>query len=155
MICRRISSLLAVVVFLGLQSLAFPAEPQERSAEGIAFLHLKFIRDHVELTGFRITPGRLKTGPRHAGERILLQVLSSDGLRLWEGTVPDPRVALVEGGQHEHGRPAGKVVERVTPELTVRVPFFDENQTVCVLRVSPGQGATAHQKVLGTFHLKQ
>ena len=151
---RIVLAALVALVLLGAGRAAVAAEESEVEAAGIVFLHLKFDRQNVALVDFKVTPGRLKPGVKHAGERILLQVRSSTGNLLWEGTTPDPRSELVEAGHHAHTKPVGKLVERATPEITARVPFFEETQTIEVFRVSPGQGAPAQQKRLGSFRLK-
>jgi hypothetical protein len=123
-----------------------------QAPKGIAFLHLKVRANEAELVAFDVTPGRLKDGPRHAGARLLLEVQSQSGAPLWQGTVDDPRIQVIEGsapgGRHSH-----KVIERSAPELMVRVPFFEEGQLVRVSRVTPAVAAAAHEKLLGTFRL--
>jgi len=121
--------------------------------QGIAFLHLRLHPGTVELLDVKITPGRLKPGAEHPGERILLQVQSRGGSLLWEGTMADPRRRVVEGAEDEHGRRARQVVERAAPEVTARVPFFEEGQEIRVFRVSPGKEGAAHHTLLGTFRL--
>lgn len=95
----------------------------------------------------------LKPTTERAGERILLQVESRNGNPLWESTIDDPRVQVFEAGEDERGRRARKFVEHASPEMMVRVPFFEEGQMVRVTRVSPGKGAPANQKVLGAFRI--
>jgi hypothetical protein len=155
--------LLALMVALAgapLFTRAHPAPDDFGSApalemHGIVFLHLRLHPGTVELLELNITPGRLKPGAEHAGERILLQVESQSGSVLWQGTVEDPRLQVLEGAEDAHGKRARKVVERAAPEIMVRVPFFAEGQMVRVSRVSPGKGAPAHHKLLGTFRVSQ
>ena len=123
--------------------------------QGIAFLHLRLHPGTVELLDVKITPGQLKPGPEHSGERILLQVQSPAGSLLWEGTIADPRRRVIEGAEDEHGRRARQVVERVAPEVVARVPFIEEGQEVRFFRVSPGKEGTAHNTLLGTFRLSK
>ena len=125
---------------------------QVARAASIAFLHLKLGPNSAELARFEITPGRLKPGVRHAGDRILLRVESAGGALLWEGTIDDPRTQIVEGSD-VHGRAVRKVIERPAPEVMARVPFFEQGQVVRVLRVTPAPAAQAHEQLLGTFEL--
>lgn len=131
--------------------LAAQAPAAEPPSRGIAFLHLKLVGDGAELITFEVTPGRLKPGPQHGGERILLVVESATGTPLWRGTINDPRTQVVEHAD-EAGQLTRKVIERSAPEVMARVPFYEEGQVVRVTRVTPHVGV-AQEKVLGTFRL--
>jgi hypothetical protein len=137
---------------------AQPIGAQDQPApRGIAFLHLKLLPGGAQLASFDVRPGRLKAGPAHAGERILLQVLSPAGVPLWEGTINDPQRQVVEHA-HVHGDAGHRteIIERTAPDAIVRVPFFEEGQVVRVLRVTPAAAsAPAAQTLLGTFRLSR
>ena len=47
------------------------------------------------------------------------------------------------------------LVEEHDPEITLRVPFFENGQSIRVSRVTPAVSAAAHEKVLGTIQLRQ
>ena len=141
----------AALLALSSANAAAQPEPAE-NAKGIAFLHLKLQANGAELVGFEVTPGRLKPGPQHAGERILLVVESAAGAPLWRGTIDDPRTEVIEHLEGTGEAASRKVIERSAPELMTRVPFFEEGQVVRISRVTPGV-AVASEKLLGTFRL--
>ncbi len=118
---------------------------------GIVFLHLRLLTNDAELISFEVTPGRLKPGPQHAGDRIMLVVQSAAGTPLWRGSFDDPRTQVIEYVD-EQGQPARKVIEQSAPEIMARVPFFENGQVVRVARAAAG-AAAANEKLLGTFQL--
>ena len=129
---------------------AAPASPR------IAFVHLRFTGDAVQLVDFKVVPGRFKPAPEPSGERILLQVVSSSGKPLWQGWINDPRTRIVESEAHDRGgRLAGKVITVANPEVTVRVPFFEEGQSIRVSRISPVKGADLNPTELGAVQLRE
>ena len=142
-----ISALFVVAV---LPARVAAAEPGPE-ATGIVFLHLKLLPDDAELITFEVTPGRLKPGPQHAGDRIMLVVQSATGTPLWRGSIDDPRTQVIEY-LDEQGQPSRKVIEQSAPEIMARVPFFENGQVVRVARVVAG-AAAANEKLLGTFRL--
>ena len=142
-----LSLIVAVSVTAGRPAIAEQTPPE---AAGIAFLHLKLHPNRAELLSSHVTPGRLKPGTRIAGERILLQVHSTAGALLWEGTIEDPRREIIERG-HDHAQHAPKIVERNVAEVMARVPFFEDAQVVRVSRVTPAPAAAAQEKLLGSF----
>ena len=144
-----VSLIVAVSVLVSRPAIADQPLPD---ATGIAFLHLKLHPNRAELLSSHVTAGRLKPGTRIAGERILLQVHSTAGALLWEGTLEDPRREIIERG-HDHAQHAPKIVERNVAEVMARVPFFEDAQVVRVSRVTPAPAAAAHEKLLGTFHV--
>ena len=152
-ILTAIAAFLTVAAFLPLRISAADSSPSPAPA-GIVFLHLKLLPNSAELIGFEVTPGRLKPGPQHAGERILLVVESATGAPLWRGTIDDPRTEVIEHLGHGGVPSSRKVIERGAPELTTRVPFFENGQVVRISRVTPGV-AVANEKLLGTFRLAQ
>lgn len=146
-----VSSVVAVSMAVGQ---ATAAEQTSLEAAGIVFLHLKLHPNRAELLSSHVTPGRLKPGTRIAGERILLQVHSTSGALLWEGTMEDPRREIIERG-HDHAQHTPKIVERNVAEVMARVPFFAEAEAVRVSRVTPAPAAAAQEKLLGTFQLSK
>ena len=146
-----VSLIVAVSALVGRPAIAEQTSPD---AAGIAFLHLKLHPNRAELLSSHVTPGRLKPGTRIAGERILLQVHSTAGALLWEGTIEDPRRERIERG-HDHAQHAPKIVERNVAEVMARVPFFEDAQVVRVSRVTPAPAAAAQEKLLGTFQLSR
>jgi len=122
----------------------------------IAFVHLRFVGDQVQLIDFKVVPGRFKPTPEPTGERILLQVVGSSGTTLWEGWLNDPRTRLLE---HEDptrgGRLTGKVIAVPNPEVVVRVPFVEEGQTIRVSRAAPGKVSRTQHQPLGGVQLRE
>ncbi|HVF70083.1 MAG TPA: hypothetical protein VM940_00560 [Chthoniobacterales bacterium] len=144
--------LLALLACLATRSHANPSP----SPQAIAFLRLRIHANTAELLDATITPGHLKPGPEHAGDRLVLQVRSVVGELLWQSTLEDPRVQVLETSGDEHGRRDRKVVEHASREIRTRVPFFEEGQEIRVLRLSPGKADTpVHEKLLGTFRVRK
>jgi hypothetical protein len=149
---RILSLIVAISVTLAPPGIAETTLPE---AAGIVFLHLKLHPNRAELLSSHVAPGRLKPATPIAGERILLQVHSTTGALLWEGTIEDPRREIIERG-HDHAQHPPKIVERNVAEVMARVPFFEEEQLVRVVRVTPAPAAAAaHEKLLGTFRLNK
>ena len=142
-----------ILCAIGVLLIAAVLPPRLSAAEptGIVFLHLKLLPDDAELISFEVTPGHLKPGPQHAGDRIMLVVQSAAGTPLWRGSIDDPRTQVIEY-LDEQGQPARKVIEQSAPEIMARVPFFENGQVVRVARAAAGATA-ANEKLLGTFRL--
>jgi hypothetical protein len=135
-------------------SSAVTARALEAKPQGIVFAHLRFTPDRVEILKSHIAPGRLKPGAERRGERVLLQVLSADGRKLWEGSMANPDTEIFEGPEGSTGgRQETRVIRHSSREITVRVPFFFRDQMLRVLRVPTGEGAVAESKVLGVLQL--
>lgn len=154
---RRLLCLLAALIVAAAWARAFAADGPRPDAQGIAFLQLRLSPSGAELISSTIRPGRLKPGARHAGERLLLQVFSTAGALLWEGTLDDPRRQVLEDprGHAQGSKHEAKVIERTSAELMTRVPFFEDGQIVRVSRVTPAASDRAHEKLLGTFKITE
>jgi hypothetical protein len=134
-----------------------PAAPEkaETNSQRIAFVHLRFTGGQVQLVDFKVVPGRFKTAPEPAGERILLQVVGAAGKPLWEGWLNDPRRRVLEFDDKREGRRKGMAVEFPNPEVTVRVPFIEEGQAIHFWRATPANGSSAHYQKLNVVQLRE
>jgi len=157
-----IAALAAVTLALGPVS-AEPTEGKppspakaETDSQRIAFVHLRFTGAQVELLDFKVVPGRFKTAPEPAGERILLQVVGSSGKPLWEGWLNDPRTRVLEfSDSREHGRRAGMAMSVPNAEVVVRVPFIEEGQALQIWSVTPAKGSGPQYQRLNTVLLRE
>ncbi|HYJ03670.1 MAG TPA: hypothetical protein VEX43_00930 [Chthoniobacterales bacterium] len=128
----------------------------ETDSQRIAFVHLRFTGAQVQLVEFKVVPGRFKTAPEPAGERILLQVVGSSGKPLWEGWVNDPRTRVLEfEDSRRPGRRAGMAIAVPNPEVVVRVPFIEEGQALHIWSVTPAKGSGPHYQRLNTVLLRE
>ena len=128
----------------------------ETDSQRIAFVHLRFTGAQVQLLDFKVVPGRFKTAPEPAGERILLQVVGSSGKPLWEGWVNDPRTRVLEfEDSRRQGRRAGMAIVIPNPEVVVRVPFIEEGQALQIWSVTPARGPGPHYQRLNTVLLRE
>jgi len=129
----------------------------ETDSQRIAFVHLRFTGAQVQLVGFKIVPGRFKTAPEPAGERILLQVVGSSGKPLWEGWLNDPRTRVLEfEDTRQPRRRTGMAVAVPNPEVVVRVPFIEEGQTIQIWNVTPpAKGSGPHYQRLNSVQLRE
>jgi hypothetical protein len=128
----------------------------ETDSQRIAFVHLRFTGAQVQLLDFKVVPGRFKTAPEPAGERILLQVVGSSGKPLWEGWLNDPRTRVLEFDDAEkHGRRRGMAVDFPNPEVVVRVPFIEEGQALHIWRATSANGSSAHYERLSIVPLRE
>ncbi len=129
----------------------------ETDSQRIAFVHLRFTGAQVQLVGFKIVPGRFKTAPEPAGERILLQVVGSSGKPLWEGWLNNPRMRVLEfEDARQHRRRTGMAVAVPNPEVVVRVPFIEEGQTIQIWNVTPpAKGSGPHYQQLNSVQLRE
>jgi hypothetical protein len=110
----------------------------------------------VELVDFTVVPGRFKTAPEPAGERILLQVVGFSGKPIWEGWLNDPRRRLLEFEESRlHGRRTAVPVVVPNPEAVVRVPFVEEGQTIQIWRATPVKGDRPHYQQLSSVQLRK
>lgn len=157
-----IAALAAVTLALGPVSAEPPASrplspaKAETESQRIAFVHLRFTGAQVQLLDFKIVPGRFKTAPEPAGERILLQVVSSSGKPLWEGWLNDPRTRVLEfSDSREHGRRTGMAMSAPNAEVVVRVPFIEEGQTIQIWNVTPAKGTGPHYQQLNSVQLRE
>jgi hypothetical protein len=164
--CGKRIGLIAVFVVAMLALRPVSAEPPasrppspakaETDSQRIAFVHLRFTGAQVHLVDFKVVPGRFKTAPEPAGERILLQVVGSSGKALWEGWVNDPRTRVLEfDDSSRHGRRTGMAVAFPNPEVVVRVPFIEEGQALHIWRATPTKGASAHYQQLNIVQLRE
>lgn len=164
--CVKRSCLVAVVALAVLVGAPVSAEPPaskppspakaETTSQRIAFVRLRFAGEQVQLVDFKIVPGRFKTAPEPAGERILLQVIGLSGKPLWEGWLNDPRTRVLEfDDAKEHGRRRAMVVAVPNAELTVRVPFIEDGQAVHIWRATPVKGSGAHYQQLTSVQLRE
>jgi hypothetical protein len=127
----------------------------ETTSQRIAFVHLRFVGDQVQLVDFKVVPGRFKIPPEPAGERILLQVLGSSGKALWEGWFNDPRTRVLEFDDlKQPQRRAGMSIAVPNPEIVVRVPFIEEGQSIHIWRATPVKGAGASYRQLNGVQLR-
>jgi hypothetical protein len=158
----RLAAVLAAVILAE----PGPAEPPGRKPSSpvtapdfhrIAFVHLRFAGDQVQLVDFKVVPGRFKTAPEPAGERILLQVVGSLGKPLWEGWLNDPRTRVLEfEDSAPRGGRRGMAVAVANPEVTVRVPFLEEGQAIQIWRIAPARGSVAaHYQQLNSLQLRE
>lgn len=157
-----IAALAAVTLALGPVSaeptVGKPPSPAktETDSQRIAFVHLRFAGAQVQLLDFKVVPGRFKTAPEPAGERILLQVVGSSGKPLWEGWLNDPRTRVLEfSDSKEQGRPKGMAMSVPNAEVVVRVPFIEEGQTIQIWNVTPAKGSGPHYQQLNSVQLRE
>lgn len=144
-----LSSVLAVL-YLAIAGNAL-ADPK---ADGIVLMHVRFTQDRVEILDSQIAPGRLKPAPERAGDRVLLQVFSAAGAKLWEGSIADPYTEILEAGAARADLSCGiKVMTHDSREMTVRVPFFSAEQVLRIVRMREAETSAPKSEVLGTFQL--
>jgi hypothetical protein len=166
-LCLKRSCLVSILTFVVLGLMPASAETPaagrppspakaETDSQRIAFVHLRFSGAQVQLVDFKVVPGRFKTAPEPAGERILLQVVGSSGKPLWEGWLNDPRTRVLEFDDAEkHGRRTGMAVDFPNAEVVARVPFIEEGQTLHIWRATPANGAGAHYERLSVVPLRE
>ena len=154
---RRV--VLALLIGSALAVNSFAADQEATSdtlPDRIAFVHLRIGQRSLEVLGTKITPGRLKPAAEHVGTRIALEVISVDGKPLWRGSIDDPALEKLEtaaGSDHKHIKAAA--VERENVETTIRVPFFEDRQTVRFSRVTPSSTSDATVTALGAAVIEQ
>lgn len=164
--CVKLACLAAGFAVLALGGESLSAEPSGNKPpspakpatdfQRIAFVHLRFAGEQVQLIDFKVVPGRFKTAPELAGERILFQVVGSSGKPLWEGWLNDPRTRILEF--EEAARPGQRRAMAITvanPEVTVRVPFLEQGQTIQIWRVTPAKASAAHYQQLNSVQLRE
>ena len=71
-----------------------PARPADAS-QRIAFLRLRMVAGRVQLLGFQVKPGRLKSHA-NTSETLEIKVISPAGEMLWQGTAQNPLVRRLE-----------------------------------------------------------
>lgn len=157
-----IAALAAVTLALGPVSAEPPASKPpspakaETESQRIAFVHLRFTGAQVELLDFKVVPGRFKTAPEPAGERILLQVVGASGKPLWEGWLNDPRTRMLEfSDSRERGRRTGMAMSVPDAEVVVRVPFIEEGQALQIWSVAPAKESGPHYQRLKSVQLSE
>lgn len=131
---------------------------QERNklqpATQIAFLHLKLFSDRLEVLSCRVVPGYLKNTPEKAGDRITLEVFSN-GKTLWKGWINQPSKQKKEWASSDnHNQIHSFSIVRDTPEVTIRVPVFEPNQTLEISRINVEAKGIDSVKVLGRMRFK-
>lgn len=162
----KCSGLIAALAAVTLASGPVSAEPPaskppsparaETDSQRIAFVHLRFAGALVELLDLKVVPGRFKTAPEPAGERLLLQVVGSSGKPLWEGWLNDPRTRVLEfSDSKEHSRRAGMAMSVPNAEVVVRVPFIEEGQALQIWSVAPAKGSGPYYQRLNSVQLRE
>lgn len=150
---RTAASSTLLSCFLTLAAISPPArgEPQPRP-EQIAFVHVRFVGDTVQLLGCKVVPGHLKH-PRRSGDKtISLQVKIHDGKVTWQDWIKDPRTRVVEVPAAD-GHFTAKVITPAAPEVTVRVPFFESGQNLIVSRAPAAAEINGRAKLLANLQL--
>jgi len=143
--------LFAGLIALLLDSGPLPAKPRPASqTDQIAFVHLRFTGETVQLVSCKIVSGHLKPTSKPAGKRIGLRVVGADGSTQWETWIKDPHTRVLEVADSS-GRLSAKVITVERPEITVRVPYFEMGQTLSVWRI-PQEGEAA-ATLLATLQL--
>jgi hypothetical protein len=150
---RTLAFLTCFFCLLGLPASAPPArgEPRPRP-EQIAFVHLRFTGDTVQLLGCKVAPGHLKHPGRSRDKGIRLQVATQDGQFSWQGWIKDPRSRVVEAPDAD-GHFTAKVVTWATAEVTVRVPFFESGQNLLVSRAPAAANENGSAKLLASLQI--
>jgi hypothetical protein len=148
----------ACALFASVSAFGQTATPTTEAATAqprIAFVHLRFTADQVQLVDVRIVPGQFKPAPEPASERIALQVVGSSGKVLWQGWTEDPRTRVLEYERGNDRRLNGRAISVPTADTSVRVPFIEEGQTIRISRISPVPNAAATEKQLGTIQIRE
>lgn len=147
---------LAAGCALGLLAGAISLLAQTNEAPQIRFLHLKIKDQRVSLVDTLTRPGVLKPQLNQDPGGLQYELVSTAGVSLWKGAVPDPAWRHFE----YEDPPGSGLLKRQTvvlneAEFTIRVPAITASKRLDLYRLQPtGSEAKAEQsavrKLLGS-----